>query len=113
MKVAAYCRVSTDKSDQQNSLKAQQRFFKEHITGHPGWQLYKIYADKGATGTNTQHRPAFNQMISDALAGRFGLILTKEISRFARNLLDSVYYTRLLKEHGIGVFFIAAPFPSV
>lgn len=106
MKVAAYCRVSTDKSDQQNSLKAQQCFFEMHITGHPGWQLYKIYADKGATGTSTQHRPAFNQMISDALAGRFGLILTKEISRFARNLLDSVYYTRLLKEHGIGVFFI-------
>ena len=66
MKVAAYCRVSTDKSDQVNSFEGQQRYFREYIAQHDDWELYEIYADEGVTGTSTKKRTAFNRMISDA-----------------------------------------------
>lgn len=106
MKVAAYCRVSTDKEDQANSFESQQRYFREYIGRRPDWELYEIYADEGITGTSTEKRAAFNRMISDARLHRFDLIVTKEISRFARNTLDSLSYTRELKRMGIGVFFL-------
>jgi site-specific DNA recombinase len=106
IKVAAYCRVSTDKADQQNSLMNQKTFFAEYVNRNPTWELIQVYADEGVTGTSTKKRYAFHQMIEDAAARKFDLILTKEISRFARNTLDSIYYTRKLKELGIGVLFL-------
>ena len=105
-RVAAYCRVSTDKSDQANSLESQQQFFNEYIRRNHLWELYDIYVDDGISGTNTKKRAAFNQMIEDAKSGKFDLIITKEISRFARNILDSIGYTRELKTLGIGVIFL-------
>ena len=105
-RVAAYCRVSTDKTDQANSLESQQQFFGEYIKRNPLWELYDIYVDDGISGTNTKKRAAFNQMIDDAKSGKFDLIITKEISRFARNILDSIGYTRELKALGIGVIFL-------
>ena len=104
--VAAYCRVSTEREDQANSFESQQRYFREYINRTDGWQLYKIYAEEGLSGTSTKKRKAFNLMINDAREGKFQMILTKEISRFARNTLDSIYYTRELKRHGVGVFFL-------
>ena len=105
MKVAIYCRVSTDKSDQANSLESQQKYFKEYIERNPMWELYDIYVDEGISGTNTKKRKAFNTMMVDAQLKKFDLIITKEISRFARNTLDSIYYTRELKRIGVGVLF--------
>lgn len=107
MKVAAYCRVSTDKSDQANSFESQQRYFREYIDRQPDWELYDVYADEGITGTSTKKRAAFNRMINDARLRRFDLIITKEISRFARNTLDSIQYTRELKKIGVGVYFVS------
>lgn len=104
--VVAYCRVSTDKEDQANSLESQQRYFTDYINRNPQWNLLQLYVDEGITGTSTKKRTAFNQMIADAELGLFDLILTKEISRFARNTLDSIFYTRKLKEKGIGVIFL-------
>lgn len=106
MKVAAYCRVSTEKEDQANSFESQQRYFREYIERQPDWELYDIYADEGITGTSTKKRAAFNRMIADAKQHRFDLIITKEVSRFSRNILDSISYTRDLKRIGIGVLFM-------
>ncbi|WP_167957044.1 recombinase family protein [Anaerosporobacter faecicola] len=106
IQIAAYCRVSTEKEDQANSFDSQQRYFLEYIERREGDSLYKIYADEGLSGTSTKKRRAFNQMIEDAMEGRFQLIITKEISRFARNTLDSIYYTRELKRHGVGIIFL-------
>lgn len=106
IKVATYCRVSTDQEDQANSFAAQQRYFKEYIARRPEWELYAVYADKGITGTSTKHRTQFNRMIHDACMGRFQLIITKEVSRFSRNILDTISYTRELKALGIGVLFV-------
>ena len=105
-RVAAYCRVSTDKTDQANSLESQQQFFNEYIRRNHLWEFYDIYVDDGISGTNTKKRVAFNQMIEDAKNGKFDLIITKEISRFARNILDSIGYTRELKALGVGVIFL-------
>lgn len=105
-RVAAYCRVSTDKEDQENSFDSQQRYFRQYIERNPDWELYEIFADEGITGTNTKKRKEFNCMVACAANGDFDLIITKEISRFARNTLDSIYYTRELKKHGVGVIFL-------
>ncbi|MBQ8497183.1 MAG: recombinase family protein [Clostridia bacterium] len=105
-RVAAYCRVSTDKADQANSFESQKRYFREYIERNSNYSLYQIYADEGITGTTVKNRISFKMMIEDAKNGKFDLILTKEISRFARNLLDSIYYTRELKRYGVGVFFM-------
>ncbi len=105
-RVAAYCRVSTEKSDQKHSFESQKRYFEEYIEQCSEYELYAIYADEGITGTNVKNRTSFKKMIEDAKNGNFHLILTKEISRFARNLLDSIYYTRELKRYGVGVFFM-------
>ena len=106
MKVAVYCRVSTDQDDQIHSFESQQRYFRDYIDRQAGWELYAVYADEGVTGTSTKKRAGFNRMICDARQKRFDLILTKEISRFARNTLDSIYYIRELKRIGIGVLFM-------
>lgn len=106
IRVAAYCRVSTDKSDQSNSFESQQRYFKEYIERNPEWELYSIFADEGISGTNTKKRKDFNKMIAEAKNGAFDFIITKEVSRFARNTLDTLQYTRELKRLGIGVLFM-------
>lgn len=104
--VASYCRVSTDKDDQANSFAAQQRYFKEYIDRQPDWELYEVYADEGITGTSTKKRTHFNRMIHDAHMGKFKLIITKEVSRFSRNILDTISFTRELKSLGVGVLFM-------
>ncbi len=104
--MAAYCRVSTDSEDQANSLESQKRYFARCIEQNPRWELAEVYADEGITGTSTKKRVAFNRMMADAYAREFDLIITKEISRFARNTLDSIFYTRQLRDMGIGVIFM-------
>ncbi len=106
LRVAAYCRVSTDHEDQANSFENQQRYFRQYIERHPDWELFEVFADEGISGTNTKKRKEFNRMIECAKNGDFDLIVTKEISRFARNTLDSIFYTRDLKKHGVGVIFM-------
>ena len=106
IRVAAYCRVSTDKEDQANSFEAQQRYFRECIERNPSWELHKIYADEGISGTGTQKRTQFNAMIRASKEGEIDLIVTKEVSRFARNTLDTLEYTRMLRRLGIGVLFL-------
>ena len=87
-RIAAYCRVSTDKIDLVNSLESQKKYFTEYIERNPLWELSGIYVDEGITGTNTKKRHNFNRMINDARNKKFDIILTKEISRFARNTKD-------------------------
>lgn len=106
LRVAAYCRVSTDKEDQANSFENQQRYFQSCIAQNPDWELQAIYADEGLSGTSTKRRTQFNRMISAALSGEIDLIITKEVSRFARNTLDTLEYTRKLHRHGVGVVFL-------
>ena len=106
LRVAAYCRVSTDREDQANSLHSQQRYFTEFIQNRQGWILTEVYADEGISGTSTRRREAFNRMVAQAETGGLDLILTKEVSRFARNTVDTLEYTRRLKRLGVGVIFI-------
>ena len=105
LKVAAYARISTDKDDQLNSLVNQRNYFADYITGHEHWQLCEVYYDEGISGTQTRTRPGFKKMIQDALNGEIDLIITKEVSRFARNTVDTLSYTRQLKDAGVGVVF--------
>lgn len=113
IRVASYCRVSTDHEDQANSFESQQRFFREYIDRHPEWELCGVYADEGITGTSTKRRTQFLRMINDAYAGKFKLIVTKEVSRFSRNLLDTIAYTRELKALGIGIIFMNDGFSTL
>ena len=106
-KVCAYCRVSTDRGDQSNSFEAQRRFFEEYINSREGWCLSGIYCDEGISGTSVRGRSGFMNMIRAAEAGEVDVIITKEISRFARNTLDSIYYTRELRNLGVGVVFLS------
>lgn len=106
IRAAAYCRVSTDNSDQVNSFSSQCRYFKELIESRKDWELCDIYADEGISGTGIKKRTAFRQMMHDASLGRFDLLLTKEVSRFSRNILDTIAYTRELRSMGIGVHFL-------
>lgn len=105
-RVAAYCRVSTEQDDQLNSLQNQKCYFENYINNNSEWRFMGIYSDEGISGTNTKKRKAFQNMIKDAEQNKFDLLLTKEISRFARNTLDSIYYTRKLKSLGIAVYFM-------
>lgn len=105
IKVAGYCRVSTDRDDQANSFETQKAYFREYIQREPDWALYEIYADEGITGTSTKRRVQFNRMMNDAYEGKFQMIITKEVSRFSRNILDTIAYTRELRGMGIGVIF--------
>lgn len=104
-RVAAYCRVSTDQEMQLNSFEAQTRFYREKIEANPEYELAGIYADEGISGTSTKNRDQFNKMIDDCKANKIDMIITKSISRFARNTLDCLNYVRLLKGLGIGVVF--------
>ena len=94
--VAYYARVSTDKDEQINSLGNQKRYFEDYIAANPHWTFAGGYVDEGISGTSVEGREQFLRMIEDAKRGRFDLIITKEISRFARNTLDSLSYTREL-----------------
>ena len=103
--VAYYARVSTEKDEQINSLGNQKRYFEDYIAANPHWTFAGGYVDEGISGTSVEGREQFLQMIEDAKCGRFDLIVTKEISRFARNTLDSLRYTRELLRCGVGVYF--------
>lgn len=105
-KVAAYCRVSTDLSDQLHSLAAQIKYFTEYISEHEGWDLVEVYYDEGITGTSVKKRDGFNRMIADCEDGKINTILTKEVSRFARNTVDTLNYTRMLSKLNINVIFM-------
>lgn len=105
IKVAAYCRVSTDSDEQSTSYEMQVEHYTEYITKNPEWELVDIYADDGISGTNTKKREEFNRMIEDCMAGKIDMIITKSISRFARNTLDCLQYIRKLKDKNISVFF--------
>ena len=104
-KVAGYARVSTDSEEQVTSYTAQVDYYTQYIKGNPEWDFVKVYTDEGISGTNTKNRDGFNEMIADALAGKISLILTKSVSRFARNTVDSLTTIRTLKSHGVEVFF--------
>lgn len=106
LRVAAYARVSTDKDDQINSLTNQRAYFESCIKSHEDWEFAGVYYDEGVTGTQTKKRAGFNRMIDECRAGNIDLVLTKEVSRFARNTVDTLNYTRMLKEYGVGVLFI-------
>ena len=106
IRVAAYCRVSTDMEDQLHSLSAQIKYFTEYISDHEDYKLVEVYYDEGITGTSTRKRDGFNRMIADCEAGKIDLILTKEVSRFARNTVDTLNFTRRLSELKIGVIFM-------
>lgn len=105
LRVAAYCRVSTDSDEQATSYDAQVEHYTELIQKNPEWEFAGIYADDGISGTNTKKREDFNRMIDDCEAGNIDMIITKSISRFARNTLDCLKYIRQLKDKNIPVFF--------
>lgn len=104
-RVCAYCRVSTDSDEQLTSYEAQVTYYEEYIKSKPEYEFCGIFADEGISGTNTKKRTQFNKMIEAALAGKFDMIITKSISRFSRNTLDTLKYIRTLKEKDIGVYF--------
>lgn len=105
LRVAAYCRVSTDSEDQLNSYKSQVMYYTDLIKKKPEWSLADIYADEAITGTQVTKREDFQRMINDCMNGDIDMVITKSISRFARNTLDTLKYVRMLKEKGIAVFF--------
>ena len=105
LKVAAYCRVSTDHEEQESSYEAQCSHYEAYIKSNPEWTLAGIYADEGLSGTGTAKRAEFNRMIADCMAGKIQMVITKSISRFARNTLDCLQYIRKLKAKGIGILF--------
>ena len=104
-KVAAYARVSTDHEEQQSSYEAQVDYYTAYIKGRDDWEFVAVYADEGITGCNTKKRDGFNSMVADALAGKIDLIITKSVSRFARNTVDSLTTIRKLKENGTECYF--------
>ena len=112
MKIAAYCRVSTDKADQLNSLEAQKEFFSEY-TQRTGDVLVKLYADEGISGTKIKNRKEFLRMMADAEKGMFDMVVVKDISRFARNTVDLLQNVRKLKALGIETQFLTANMTSM
>lgn len=105
LKVAAYCRVSTDDEDQLNSYHTQMAYYTEYIKRNPRWRFAGIYADEGITGTQVKKRDEFLRMIDDCEKGKIDLIITKSVSRYARNIVDCISYIRKLKVLGIGIYF--------
>ncbi|MDD4378227.1 MAG: recombinase family protein [Eubacteriales bacterium] len=103
--MAAYCRVSTDQLEQLSSYEAQVEYYTKYISNHPDYDFGGVYADEGISGTNTKKREQFNKMIRDCKARKIDMVITKSISRFARNTLDTLNYVRELKELGVGVIF--------
>ena len=104
-KVAVYARVSTDEEEQESSYEAQKEYYERYVKSRDDWSLVSIYADEGISGTNIKKRKQFVQMIDSALAGEIDLIVTKSISRFARNTLDTISTVRALKEKHVEVYF--------
>lgn len=104
-RVAAYARVSTDHEEQLSSYGAQVDYYTNYINGRKDWEFVSVYSDEGRTGCNTKKRDGFNRMVEDALAGRIDLIITKSVSRFARNTVDSLTTIRRLKENGVECYF--------
>ncbi len=105
LRVVAYARVSTDNDEQLNSYESQKKYYKEKIVSNSEWSFAGIYADEGISGTQDFKRENFMKMIEDGMESKFDLILTKSISRFARNTLDTLKYVRLLKENNIAILF--------
>lgn len=105
LRVAAYCRVSTKQEDQLNSYDVQRRAYTDKINGEPGWTMVGIYADKGITGTSVKKRDDFNRLMRHCKQGKVDMIITKSVARFARNTLDCLKHTRMLKEHNVDVYF--------
>lgn len=105
LRVAAYCRVSTDSDEQAGSYDVQIKHYTNQIESNPEWTLAGVFADDVISGTNTKKRDEFNRMIEKCLAGEIDMVLTKSISRFARNTLDCLKYVRQLKEKGVAVYF--------
>lgn len=105
LRVAAYCRVSTDSDEQISSYESQVRYYKEKIEERDDWKLVKIFADEAISGTKIDKREDFQRMINSALDGEIDLIMTKSISRFARNTLDTLKYVRMLKEQNVAIYF--------
>ncbi|MFZ5944248.1 MAG: recombinase family protein [Bacillota bacterium] len=105
LRVAAYCRVSTTLEQQETSYEAQVSYYTEKIKSNPNWKLAGIYADDGKSATNTKKRDDFNAMIEDCMAGKIDMVITKSVSRFARNTVDSLQNIRKLKEKNVAVFF--------
>ena len=105
VRVAAYCRVSTDSEEQETSYEAQVTHYTSYIKSKPDWLFAGIYADDGISGTNTMNREAFNNLIKDCKAGKIDMVITKSISRFSRNTVDCLKYTRELKALNIAVYF--------
>jgi len=103
-RVAAYARVSTDSDEQLSSYEAQVDFYTRHIKSNLEWEFVNVYTDEGISGTNTKKREGFNRMVADALDGRIDLILTKSISRFARNTVDTLTTVRKLKEKNVEIY---------
>jgi len=104
-RVAAYCRVSTDSEEQLTSYTTQKKVYTEMIAARTDWEFAGLYADEGISGTRADKRPEFKKMINDCLAGKIDYIITKSVSRFARNTVDCLDHVRVLKSRGIGVFF--------
>lgn len=105
MRVTYYARVSSESDEQLNSLGNQINYYEDFIKKNPAWVFISRYIDEGLSGISTRKRENFNRMIDDAAQDKFDLIITKEISRFARDTLDSIQYTRQLLSYGVGVFF--------
>lgn len=105
LRVVMYGRVSTDRLEQKSSIANQEQFYTNLIMSNPNWEYVGEYIDDGVTGASTKNREEFQRMITDAMDGKFDLIITKEISRFARNTLDSIYFTRKLLENNVAVYF--------
>ena len=104
-KVAGYARVSTDSDEQFTSYEAQVDYYTNYIKSNSNWEFVDVYTDEGISAVMTKHRDGFNRMIADALAGKIDLIVTKSVSRFARNTVDSLTTVRKLKEKGVEVYF--------
>ena len=104
-KVAAYARVSTDNEEQLTSYAAQISYYTDYIKGREDWEFVKVYTDEGISGCSTKRREGFQSMVADALAGKIDLIITKSVSRFARNTVDSLTTIRTLKEHNVECYF--------
>ena len=105
LRVAAYARVSTEKEEQEHSLEAQTDYFNSYIRSNPRWEFVGLYVDDGISGLSYHNRDGFNRMVADAIDGKIDLIITKSLSRFARNTVDALMTIRKLKAEGVGVFF--------
>lgn len=106
MRVAVYARVSTEHEAQINALENQLEWYKIECSRHSDWEIVEVYVDQGITGTQAQKRPEFLRMMENAKKGKFDLIITREVSRFARNTVDALSYTRQMKAMGVDVLFI-------